>query len=207
MMSFVRYADISSLGDEDYQRLYALASPQRQARADRYFRREDSVRCVAAEALLRYAVSRQLGIPSFAVEQTPAGKPYLPEYPDFCFSLSHSGSWVAIAWGSSPVGIDVERLRMDSGKEQIARQFFHPDEQAYLFEKNADFEKRFFQIWTMKESYLKYLGTGIDRSLSSFCVLDLPELRFHCSFLPDAAMTLCCLEQTVNTESLSIEQL
>lgn len=206
-MSFVRYVDISPLGDEGYQRLYALASPRRKARADRYFRREDSIRCVTAEALLRYAVSRQLGVTSFTVEQTPAGKPFLPAYPDFCFSLSHSGSWVTIAWGSTPVGIDVERLRMDSGKEQIARRFFHPDEQAYLFENNADFEKRFFQIWTMKESYLKYLGTGIDRSLASFCVLDLPELCFHCSFLQDAAMTLCCREQTVNMECLAIEQL
>ena len=62
-------ADISQISEADYARLFEIASPQRQVRANRYVRWEDKVRCVVADALVRYAVNTSLGISEFTVSQ------------------------------------------------------------------------------------------------------------------------------------------
>ena len=70
--------DISTATEADYRQLYNLASPERRERADRYLRRDDALRCVAAHALLRYVTGRT----DLNVAQTQEGKPYLPDAPD-----------------------------------------------------------------------------------------------------------------------------
>lgn len=189
----VGIVDIAGLSEEQYQQLYNLASEERRRRADRCLRREDAHRCIAADGALRYMLRHTLGTDQLPFAQTPSGKPFLPGTLDLHFNLSHSGRWVAIAWSDQPVGIDVETVRMDRCKEGLARRFYHREEQAYLFQ-SPDWQCRFFEIWTKKESYLKYLGTGIDRALNSFSVFDLPSVNFHTQQLEDAVLTLCAAE-------------
>ena len=203
----IGYVDIAPLDDGQYRKLYAQATPERQHRADRYLRSEDRQRCIVAGALLRYALkNKNCAEPS----RTPEGKPYIPGREDFHFNLSHSGRWVAIAWGDCPVGVDVETLDMNEGKEQLARRFFSDDEQAYLFAAGTeDRGLRFFEIWTKKESYLKYQGTGINRPLNSFSVLNPEALSVSFrSFRPeDAVMTLCAQNTECQIIPLSLEAL
>lgn len=205
-MGKVRVAcvDVSSVDDKLYERLYAASSPERKARADRYLRRADRVRCVAAEGLLR----RALGRSDFTVEQAPGGKPRIRGAADFFYNLSHAGNWVVIAWGTEEVGVDVERIEMDSGKEAVARRYFTPDEQAYVFSAPEERGARFFRIWTGKESYLKYLGTGLTKPLDSFSVLSLPEVRLH--HMPLAGgycLTLCTRAEGYEVEWVTAEAL
>lgn len=191
-MIHIAAVDISHADKETYQQLYAAASPERRQRADRYLRKEDAHRCIIAGGLLRYALRSALGTDQAAIARTSSGKPFIPDQEDFHFNLSHSGRWVVIAWASRPVGIDVETVLMDESKENLARRFFHTDEQAYLFAVSGENRaRRFFEIWTKKESYLKYLGTGINRSLDSFSVLNAPDVSFHCQMLEGAVLTLC----------------
>lgn len=193
--------DISQFQPGDYERLYALASPERRARADRYLRAEDRLRCVAAEALLWQ-------IPGFSPEKltkTSTGKPCFRD-PAVHFNLSHSGRWVALAWGDSPVGIDVEEILPN--REQIAHRFFHPKEQEAVFSAPEGERSRvFFRIWTRKESYLKYLGTGIDRPLASFSVLEDKGVILSSHFLPDACLTLCAKEPMPPVRMLKKEEI
>lgn len=200
----LRCLELSSVKPGDYEALYARASAQRQSRADRYLRKEDKLRCVAADALIQLLP----GYSREALAKTAAGKPYLTNQ-KLHFNVSHSGLWVVIAWGSSSVGIDVEQIQMDRGKEALARRYFSEDEQAYLFSGGEqERAERFFRIWTGKESYLKYLGTGIDRPLNSFSVLKAPVKEMLQTWrLPDACMTLCCEEQEVSCQRLTLQQL
>ena len=191
-MIHIGTVDISTLDEGSFQTLYHLASTERQQKAKRYLRKPDAHRCIVADALLRYALRYSLGTDRVTLSKTHAGKPFLPERRDFHFNLSHSGRWVVLAWSRRPVGIDVETVCMDESKEHLARRFYHPDEQSYLFAASGpERAKRFYEIWTKKESYLKYQGTGINRSLSSFSVLHLPEVAFHTQPLEDAVLTLC----------------
>ena len=79
-------------------------------------------------------------------------------------------------------------------KEKMAARFFTTEEQEFIFQQPELAEERFYQVWTAKESYLKYLGTGLTKSLSSFSAIS-PEIApmLKTKFLPDGyCITLCC---------------
>lgn len=189
--------NISSM-ECDYPQLYAAATPERKLRSEQYRNKADALRCLAADALLRFA----LGTADYQTETGPQGKPRITGRPDFHYNLSHSGDWVVLACSDSEVGVDVEKIRMDPGKENIARRCFTPDEQAYVFEDPELTAQRFFRIWTGKESYLKYLGTGLAKSLASFSILS-PELCVRISHrtLPGGySLSLCAKGDRISFE-------
>ncbi len=186
--------DISTIDASMYRRLYMSASSARQVRADRCRFFADKVRCVTGEALLRYALSCR-GIPGvYRVDTGPHGKPFLPEVPDLQYSLSHSGRWAALAWGSTPVGLDIETIAPRPRAEALARRRFAPAELSYLLDApEPERLQRFYRLWTAKEAYVKYLGTGLTRPLSSFSVMP-PEtlgLPLHWDTLPGCCLCLC----------------
>lgn len=185
-MVLIECFDISQLSHEAYAKLYRKASAERRARADRYLRQEDKVRCICAEALLRNA----LGGKAYGLAYGENGKPYLTDSEGFHFNLSHSGRWVVIAYGPTPVGVDVQAYRTNAS-EGIAQRFFTADEQAYA--KSSP--ENFFRIWTGKESYTKYLGTGLKTPLNSFSVLEDLGVNLFTETLEDACLTLCTQEE------------
>lgn len=204
-MIYLRYVDIRKMTLKDRQRLYEQAGEHRQKRANRYRQQEDFDRCIVAEALLRYGA----GTGNYQVERTSRGKPFLKDRPEFHFNLTHSGPWVAIAWSDAPVGVDVEVFRENVQCQKLAGQFFCPDEQAYLQAEPSQELRRFFGLWTQKESYLKYLGTGLTKSLSSFSVLE-PEKLGVCFTgweLEGAVMTLCANASEVDIQPLEVGQI
>ncbi len=185
--------DISRLSDEAYAELYQRASAERKARADRFLRREDQVRCICADALLRNTLQST----DYTLDYGENGKPYLTDVEDFHFNISHSGRWVVIAYGSSPVGVDVQEFR-SRDLEGIARRFFTADEQAYV----QTYPDGFFRIWTGKESYIKYLGTGLKTPLNSFSVLEDLGVNLFVVMLEDACLSLCTKERSYSVNIL-----
>jgi 4'-phosphopantetheinyl transferase len=86
---------------------------------------------------------------------------------DFHFNISHSGDWVVCAVDNLPVGIDVEKIH-DVDLNLSAR-FFSEEEHKYLL--SLEISKRrnsFFELWTLKESYIKADGRGLSIPLNSF---------------------------------------
>ena len=160
-------ASVAALSDpERYAEACRLVSAARRERLNRLSRQPDRCRSLAAELLLRRAL-KDCGLqPPFAFRLSPAGKPYLPDAPRF--SLSHSGVHVLCAVSEREVGCDVERIRPVSPK--LAERFFCPEEAAEIAAAPTE-EARlrsFFRFWTLKESYVKALGTGMRLPFRSF---------------------------------------
>jgi 4'-phosphopantetheinyl transferase len=85
------------------------------------------------------------------------------------FNISHSGDYVVAAFSDREVGIDIEQR--GRARVEVATRFFHPAEIAALLAAGEEERKRLFiDYWAIKESYLKYLGTGLTRPLSTFRV-------------------------------------
>lgn len=82
------------------------------------------------------------------------GKPYIENYSDFNFNISHTSGAIAIAISDSPVGIDIEKIR--KADFRVAKRFFTEKENEYIKAQNSD--TRFFEIWTKKEAYIKKNG-------------------------------------------------
>ena len=208
-MTYVLMMNIADVTGEDYCRLYLKSDSYRRKKADRHLRQEDRIRCIVAGALLHLAVQKAVGHADYEIETSPFGKPMVKGAADFHFNLSHSGQWVVIAYSSRPVGIDVEKICWDSGKENLARRYFTADEQDYVFGQGPQgCAARFFEIWTAKEGYLKYIGTGLQKSLNSFSVLQLATPNRH-SFLLDGeySMSLWMEEEACDVEQLSASDL
>lgn len=199
-------ADISQIDETHYRTLYRTASPERQQRADRYRNFEDSLRCIVAEILLRTALNRTFGHwDGFSVSRTEWGKPYLEGQHDFHFSISHSGNWVVLAYGKTEAGIDIQQICSEKSRPAVAKRFFTPEEQAHLIQQGND-AAVFTQIWTGKESYLKYLGTGLAKELTSFSVLSPEEgLHYFWETLTNHSLCLCTRETDYRMEFINIK--
>jgi 4'-phosphopantetheinyl transferase len=147
----------------------AVLTAEEETRAARFRVERDRLQFRAARALLRQVAGQLLGVPPSAVrfEAGPQGKPFVPET-SLELNLSHSGYLIAVAAGSEPVGIDVERIKERTPIDSIAGRFFHGDEIAYLSGLPDD-ERRdaFFSLWTVKEAAMKADGRGVWLNLAS----------------------------------------
>ena len=101
-------------------------------------------------------------------EKTKHGKLFLKGFPDYYFSVSHSGQKIVFVSDNTPIGIDIEQLKTTRDYENITS-FFHPSEQSFVMHRLTD--ANFLKIWTSKEAYVKLIGTGITGDFSQFSVL------------------------------------
>lgn len=85
------------------------------------------------------------------------------------FNLSHTEGLVVLAVAQTGVGVDVEWLDRPGRTVELADRYFAPAEVAALralpIERQRD---RFFDLWTLKESYIKARGLGLAIPLASF---------------------------------------
>lgn len=160
---------LDEMPDWEYEQIFRLSTLERQEKAYRYRKRRDSERCLAAGLLLQAAWMDTQGKTWMKTGYGKHGKPYAEEKPGFHYNISHAGDWVVLAYSDQEVGVDVEEIFMDEGRKQVAEFSFTSEEQDYIF-KVADKKEqaeRFSKVWTGKESYLKYLGTGLAKSMKS----------------------------------------
>lgn len=178
--------------------LAAACSADRLAWAARYRQPDDRLRSLAAGWLLRYALHAVIGR-SFEELKEPGGRSYLADQSDLSdlqFSITHSGCWVACVLHSCAVGVDLELLQEPG--EGVAELVMAPSELAdyQALADTAERQHRFCNIWTLKEAWLKALGTGLDRSPASFAVDQLSDHWCSTSkLLPDGSglVSLCWL--------------
>ena len=156
---------------ETVSSLLSLLSGDERGRAARFRTTELRVRFVVAHGALRTILSGYLGVAPGAVrfETTETGRPYVPGAP-FDFNLSHSDALAVCAVTvAGHVGVDVERLRRVDDEEAVVRRFFAPGEvRQYETVRAPERTSAFYSTWTRKEAFVKALGTGLQRELSSF---------------------------------------
>ena len=83
-------------------------------------------------------------------------KPYLMQGTPF-FNITHSEECIAVALSNFEVGIDSETVRKQP--QEIMPNVFTKKEIS-MIENSKNPDKTFFKVWTLKESYIKALGTG-----------------------------------------------
>jgi 4'-phosphopantetheinyl transferase len=148
-------------------------SPEKRSRISRMRNTKDAWAAITAHRLLCYSLKTSFGL-------TPApddwgtgehGKPYLKSAGNIHFNISHSGTMVMCALHDSPVGADIERIKPYTGA--VARRIMSDEEWEYYL-SSKDKGAVFFKIWTIKEAYLKYSGSGLS-ALDRITVLPLHD--------------------------------
>jgi len=144
-------------------------SPEETERCDRFRFAADRRDFVIAHDLLRRALSRY-GNASPAEWQfvtNEYGRPVLATNADqaqpLAFSLTHTQGCVACAITTgAPVGIDVETIRRSTDALDVAHRYFSIDERTWLSQCGGPSRSILFtELWTLKEAFLKAIGTGL----------------------------------------------
>jgi 4'-phosphopantetheinyl transferase len=182
----VWYQITECLSDVDIAQAMELLSSDERARFDRFVFRCDRRDFAAAHALLRCALATRTGLPpsSWIFLNDCRGKPFLaPGQPECEFNIAHTTGLVACALAKTGnVGIDVESVDRVANSEEIARKYFSEREVLALQEcKGVEHQTRFIELWTLKEAYLKAIGTGLSDRLNdfSFELIGSSGLRFN----------------------------
>lgn len=102
------------------------------------------------------------------------GKPYIKEN-KFYFNKSHTKNLCALIMDDKECGIDIEQIRKYN--EKMANKILSNEEIKYINSKNKK-DYFFTLIWTLKESYLKALGTGINVPLKNISFVKNNKIRF-----------------------------
>lgn len=118
--------------------------------------------------LLRRAAARFTGKDPGPIGRGEWGKPFFPDHPALHFSISHSGAYWLCAFSERPVGIDIQHCGSFLPPEKLSRRFFHPREDSFLAAENY---QRFYDLWTAKESFVKFTGRGFYDDPESFSVV------------------------------------
>ncbi len=160
-----------SIGEKILSTLTSHISQSRRDRIKGFKRREDAFSALIADIFIRTMACQFLGIRNAEIEfkESKYGKPYLLQYKNFHFNISHSGDWVVCAIDIRPIGIDVEKIR--EVDFEIAKQFFSEIENLELLKKTGNNKVAFFyDLWTLKESYIKAIGDGFSKEPDSFTI-------------------------------------
>lgn len=151
------------------------------------------------EERIRMLAEQLPGIPENAdltVARTEKGKPYFRFLKEHLHvSVTHSGRYWMCLFSPCPVGLDLQIHTEKNHPERIARRFFHPEEVEYLSGRE---EEAFFPLWTAKESYVKYTGTGIAGQLNTFSVIQNGTIKKEIEgiplrFLEEFPQYTCCV--------------
>jgi 4'-phosphopantetheinyl transferase len=169
------YQFTESLDDDAVRAAVAQLSPDERVRCQRFVFRRDRRDFAAGHALLRRVLSMHDDVRpdawTFVVDGN--GKPSLahePGAPPLAFNLSHTHGLVACAVArEAEVGVDVECVGRVTDSRDIAERYFSAAEIAQLDAcPEGQRAAQFIELWTLKEAYLKAIGSGLAHPLDTF---------------------------------------
>lgn len=164
---------------------------ERRAKALRYRQEIDRKNCVAAYLLLLYALWKDYGILQPTIACSASGKPYLPDYPNIHFNISHCPKGCICAVADSPIGADIQDVRPFSW--DVAQRCCSQKE-LRLLTASAEPALTFTKMWAMKESYLKMTGVGIAQDLSQIDTTKLNE-KIEVTVTNDCCIAVACADK------------
>ncbi|MDO5581468.1 MAG: 4'-phosphopantetheinyl transferase superfamily protein [Planctomycetia bacterium] len=88
----------------------------------------------------------------------PWKKPYLENYSDLFFNIGHCREAVVCVLSEKEIGIDIEQVQ--AIESEVMRSVLN-DEEIAAVRSASDPNREFIRYWTLKESLLKFRGTGL----------------------------------------------
>lgn len=151
-----------SIQQEYFLKLLKCVSAQKQKLITRQKKPQQAWQKLIADILIRTIIYQKFKIKNSNIDfkVDAYGKPYVPGLCEFHFNISHSNKWIVCATDHMPIGIDIEFIRPVNFN--IAKKLFAPEEyNSLLLKSDTERLSYFYDIWTLKESYVKAVGKGI----------------------------------------------
>jgi 4'-phosphopantetheinyl transferase len=169
----VWYCNPRVIQDESKLAAYkSVLSDQEVEQYQRYLFDKDRHSYLVSHALLRHSLSHYAEVPAsqWRFTKNEHGKPalILPDcMPAISFNLTHTdGLSACVVALDLACGIDAENINRKNALQAVANRMF-ADEELSLLDKE-DIQQSFFYYWTLREAYVKALGTGLSGSSKDF---------------------------------------
>ena len=173
--------------DAHYQAYWRVLDEAEQTQAGKFKNALLHKRYVEIHGRLRNILAQKLNEPpeKITIKKAEHGKPYLADYPELGFNLSHSADrlMIAVSWNCQ-LGADIEISKQRINLSGLVDKCFAEEEIAYwtqLPENKKNLE--FYRFWTRKEAFVKATGHGIVLGLNQ-CVIN-PENPTEFLRVPD----------------------
>lgn len=137
----------------------------RQDKFDNYLFDKDKKLCLGAWLLLDDLKNQK-------ISYTKYNKPYI-NGSDIKFNISHSGDYAICAFSDIDVGCDIEIIKPFENSV-----LEHCMQESEIQEIKAN-KKLFYEYWTMKESYIKCTGDGLNLDLKNFSINSINGYHFY----------------------------
>ncbi|MCR5784546.1 MAG: 4'-phosphopantetheinyl transferase superfamily protein [Eubacterium sp.] len=149
-------------------------SDKRRSKIERFKFDKDKKLSLYAALLTKMQLSCLTGMSPSELEFSisESGKPVLLNS-NISFNFSHTEGMVLLAVSdNSSVGADVEKVT--DPRLSVMKKIFHPAEISYVNIASEDeTASRFYEIWTKKEAYGKFLGKGLFSDIQNINSLSL----------------------------------
>ena len=171
----------------------ALLTDDEAARRGRYLFEHSRRQFLLGRALVRTLLSRYAAVEpdAWRFQENAFGRPEIanPGLPPLRFNLSHCDAMaVCVIALDREIGVDVEPLDRELSIADAGAVFASSEVTALHALPASQQRARFFEYWTLKESYIKARGKGLSLPLDAFSFrLDPPRIAFDARIADDAA--------------------
>ncbi|MFT4670797.1 MAG: 4'-phosphopantetheinyl transferase [Pseudohongiellaceae bacterium] len=195
-----------NIEDFSYEELLSLTSgwlsKQDLQRVERYQFLEHKQQLLMGRYLIRTVLSRygQLSAGDWRFENNEYGKPFIASalldemVEPLFFNLSHSQNKLVLAVARHEfLGVDIEYGLKPRRVEKIANRYFSNSEiEGFSGLEKSQMQKRFYDLWSLKEAYIKACGMGLAIPLNHFSFSfqneRKVEIKFHKERPDDSAL-------------------
>jgi 4'-phosphopantetheinyl transferase len=168
-----------TLKDEEKLVAYrSVLSAQEIQQHERFHFEKDKHSYLVSHALLRHTLSKYASVDAsqWKFSCNAHGKPELVKrttaldsgIPALDFNLTHTdGLCACVVTLGKACGIDAENIHRTNRLSAVAQRMF-ADEELLILDENSDGQYQFFNFWTLREAYVKALGTGLAGSSKAY---------------------------------------
>ena len=150
-----------------FDKWYKIMPTERRQKIDSFYFSKDKRLSLGVGILLHKGFLHE-GITNTELSYGENGKPFLANKQDVYFNLSHSENMVICAFSDMPVGVDIEAYRHFD--DELANFVYHKSELEHIHNNSDDADAGFTRLWTIKESVMKYFGTGLSLEPKEICI-------------------------------------
>ena len=141
--------------DKLFQGLYLKTNDYFKEKIGKKKLREDKNRTLAGAFLLKTGMEKMGLKDEVKIYSSEKGKPYID---GLFFNISHSGEKVVCAFGTSEIGVDIEKIKPLS--DRLLKKISLPSERTKI-----SAAKQIVRLWTRKEAIAKCVGTGLGEEI------------------------------------------
>ena len=199
--------DLNNVTEEQYLTFLNTLNDSRREKAERYKKYSDRVLSASSYVLLMYALHLNGDDGEHTILCNEHGKPFF-ENSNIHFNISHTEGAVACAVQNMPVGVDIQK-KVEKF-EAVMRRVCTEEEKKSVMSAD-DTQMEFTTLWTLKESILKCIGTGIAGQMKNY---DFSEnktengkFKLVSLYDDDIVLSACSTEPIVKVKKITVLEL